>query len=289
VRVEVNSWSTFQHFKDRDPIWLKLYRELRHKREWRRLPGDEAKFLVDLWMLASEQPTPGVIDLPLEDIAWEFRPDEDEVQKWLYTLAGNGFITVISETEQAAIPRALARGRERDREETETETTAPAAPAEGVENSGAQTTERPTYTRAVLQEAARKLLGLGRLPGNEDAANGRILNDWLYAGSGKRRPEDIMAAIEGAADMRDRDLVGWDSAKPGTPMTLKALMSAMTLDHTGDGAPRLLWDVALEHQRRREEASLARTPTPNVKGSPMTRLKATLPDTGGTHERRAAG
>jgi hypothetical protein len=88
-----------------------------------------------------------------------------------------------------------------------------------------------------------------------------------------------MLAIKGAADMRDRDLVGWDSAKPGAPMGLKALQGAMTLDHTGDGAPRYLYDVARDHQRKREEADLARTPptTARIKGSPMKPLTALIP------------
>jgi uncharacterized protein YdaU (DUF1376 family) len=179
----------------------------------------------------------------------------------------------------------------------EATTTAPASPTRSVENSGREDERpqeatpdgsaetiagRPTYTLAALAEAARVKLGLGIIPRDDDEANKRILREWFYAGAGKRDPEDIMLAIEGAADMRDKDLIGWDSAKPGAPMTLKALQKASTLDHTGDGAVRYLYDVARDHQRKREEADLARTPptTARVKGSPMKPPTALIPQHG---------
>lgn len=129
MRIEIAKWSEFQHFKDRDPIWLKLYRELRNKREWRQLTGDEAKCLVDVWMLASEQSTQGVVDLPLDDVAWELRAKPTEVFQWLVVIATHGFITMISDGEQhntaigyrGDIPRALARGREEGETEVETD------------------------------------------------------------------------------------------------------------------------------------------------------------------------
>lgn len=119
MRIEIAKWGTFQHFTDRDPIWIKLYRELRNKREWRTLPPPEAKCLIDLWMLASEQPTPGVIDLDIEALAWELRAKESDVQKLAQAIAAHGFITLISDGYQADTPRALAR-EEKRREETDT-------------------------------------------------------------------------------------------------------------------------------------------------------------------------
>lgn len=171
-------------------------------------------------------------------------------------------------------------GRRTEEEDTGgTKTTAPAAPAAGVENSGdieVTILPRPAFTLNQMAEAARLTLGLGCIDSDDHERNKRLLREWLYS-SAKRKPEDIMAAIEGLAHMRDNDLVGWPSAKPGTPMLLSALVKATTLDHTGDGAPRLLWDVAIEHQRRRETAGPTRAPTTHAKGSPMQRAKADLP------------
>ena len=260
MRLEIPKWDGLQHFKKRDPIWIRLYRKLRHKREWRQASHGAAKLLVDLWLLASEGEELGVVDMSWADLSYETRENEEDLQKWVQELHSLGLITLISAGYQ------LEEKRQR-REETET--TAPASPTRSVENSG-----ESIPTRAELREAARKLLGLGRISSQDDGANARILNDWLFSGSTKRDPIAILAAIEGAADMRDRDLIGWDSAKPGTPMTLKALLAAHTLDHTGDGAPRYLWDVAIEHRRRMDETK--RTPTPKVKNQAMSPMADVL-------------
>lgn len=280
MRIEVPNWTELQHYKGRDPLFIKLYRRLRQKRAWRTLPGDEAKCLIDVWLLSSEQPTAGVIDLSLEDLAWELRADAHSVQVWVARLAGAGFLVVLddaseplAERVQPAIPHALAR--EETETEREKETTAPASPAADVEKSG-RVDGRPVYTRGELWDAADRILGLGKLPSQDHATNGRLLNEWLY-GRPPRDPFEIMLAIEGAADMRDRDLIGWESAKPGTPMTLKALNGAATLADQGDGrAVRTLYHVAIEHQRKREEAGTTRPPT-RPKAGALKRVASLVP------------
>ncbi|MEM7416772.1 MAG: hypothetical protein AAF389_14800 [Gemmatimonadota bacterium] len=121
-------------------------------------------------------------------------------------------------------------------------TTALAAPESGDVNQGE------------LLDLADRVLGLNRLSGLEKQANRRILGLWLYSGDLKRDPFEIMLAIEGAAEMRDLDRIGWDSAKPGTPMTLKALNGPMTLADQGDGkAQRDLYAVAVEFARSKTD------------------------------------
>lgn len=157
----------------------------------------------------------------------------------------------------------------------DTTTTAPGG-REGVEN-GWRGVDRPAYTLGELLVLANERLGLGRLPYPEQGANKRILNDWLYSSS-KRDPTEIACAIEGAAAMRDLDLIGWDSARPGAPMTLKALQSAATLANQGDGkAVRRLYDVAAEYARRQDDAPPP-TPTARLKTNAMTRAGALLPE-----------
>lgn len=125
-------------------------------------------------------------------------------------------------------------------------TTTAAAPPEEVESSKV---EIPAYGDSELLDLANTLLGKGTLPGLDQMANKRILLKWLYE-DGRDRGI-VYSAIEGAAAMRDSDLIGWDSAKPGSPMTLKALNGPMTLADQGDGqAKRMLFDVAAEHARR---------------------------------------
>jgi hypothetical protein len=50
----IKDWHQFQHFKDRRPPWIKLYRQILDDIEWHSLSGDDAKHLVMLWLIASE-------------------------------------------------------------------------------------------------------------------------------------------------------------------------------------------------------------------------------------------
>lgn len=54
VTVAVKNWTRFQHFKDRKPPWIKLYRDLLDDPDWHDLSGDDAKGLVMIWLIASE-------------------------------------------------------------------------------------------------------------------------------------------------------------------------------------------------------------------------------------------
>lgn len=50
----IKNWGEFQHFKDRTPPWIKLYRKLLDDMEWHLLDPQPAKTLVSLWLIASE-------------------------------------------------------------------------------------------------------------------------------------------------------------------------------------------------------------------------------------------
>lgn len=50
----IKSWDKFQHFKDRRPPWVKLYRNILDDIEWHELDSKAAKVLVMLWLIASE-------------------------------------------------------------------------------------------------------------------------------------------------------------------------------------------------------------------------------------------
>jgi hypothetical protein len=54
MTVAIRNWKKFQHFKDRRPPWIKLYRDLLDDPDWHEMSGDDAKTLVMLWMIASE-------------------------------------------------------------------------------------------------------------------------------------------------------------------------------------------------------------------------------------------
>jgi len=109
--MRIKNWSKFQHFKDRRPIWIKLYREIMDDLEWHNLSGDAAKFLVSLWLLASE--TDG--NLPdITTISFRCRLDTKKCEKLFSELTHYIDIDLISDVYTDDIP-------EKRREETETE------------------------------------------------------------------------------------------------------------------------------------------------------------------------
>jgi hypothetical protein len=54
VTFRIKNWAQFQHFKDRRPPWVKLYRDILDDIDWHELDPQAAKVLVMLWLIASE-------------------------------------------------------------------------------------------------------------------------------------------------------------------------------------------------------------------------------------------
>ena len=85
--IRIKNWTKFQHFKDRRPPWVKLYRDLLDDMEWHQLEPRAAKTLVMLWLIASENDG----DLPeAKTLAFRLRSTEralldvlGELSHWL--------------------------------------------------------------------------------------------------------------------------------------------------------------------------------------------------------------
>jgi len=54
MTLKIKGWAKFQHFKDRNPPWIKLYRDILDDPDWHALDGNSAKVLMMLWLVASE-------------------------------------------------------------------------------------------------------------------------------------------------------------------------------------------------------------------------------------------
>ncbi len=52
--MKIKNWSKFQHFKDRKPPWVKLYRDVLDDLDWHELDPLASKVLVMCWLIASE-------------------------------------------------------------------------------------------------------------------------------------------------------------------------------------------------------------------------------------------
>ena len=75
--MRIKNWEEYQHYKDRDPKWIKLYRRLLDDLEWHKLDPIAAKILIMLWLIASE--TEG--ELPdTQNIAFRLRLPEKTIE-----------------------------------------------------------------------------------------------------------------------------------------------------------------------------------------------------------------
>lgn len=98
--MRIKNWSKFQHFKDRKPPWVKLYRDLLDDMEWHLLDAEASKLLVMLWLIASEDAG----ELPdIKTLAFRLRMSEKQVNECISRLGHwveQGDIGVISSSYQ---------------------------------------------------------------------------------------------------------------------------------------------------------------------------------------------
>ena len=124
--MKIKNWSKFQHFKDRRPPWIKLYRDILDDKQWHALDGDAAKLLVNIWLLASEDD--GNIAAP-DELAFRLRVTDKHINGCLPRLAHwleQRDISAISTRHQpdtvADMPNSVADVSVYLETETETET-----------------------------------------------------------------------------------------------------------------------------------------------------------------------
>lgn len=87
MTIRIRNWSKHQHFKDRTPPWIKLYREILDDPDWHDLSGDDAKLLVGLWLVASEDETRTGALPETRKLAFRLRVSESELNQGLTRLS----------------------------------------------------------------------------------------------------------------------------------------------------------------------------------------------------------
>ena len=119
------NWSSFQHYKDRSPPWIKLHKGLIDDRKYQALPVASRALAPMLWLLASESKD-GAFDADVEELSFRLRASAKEVAQGLSPLLKAGFFipvqdasSVLAGCGQVAVPET----------ETETETETKAVPA----------------------------------------------------------------------------------------------------------------------------------------------------------------
>lgn len=127
MKLIPKNWSTFQHYKDRSPPWIKLHKELLTNYDYACLPLASKAIAPLLWLLASESRS-GEIDMTKEELSFRLHIDQKSIMDGLKPLIQKGFFTDASMTlakcKQDAIPER--EGETETETKTEGETTLPA-------------------------------------------------------------------------------------------------------------------------------------------------------------------
>lgn len=105
--IEIPRWREFQHYKDRDPKWIKNYQRLLHNADYRRLSGHQRGVLHGLWMLYASCGR----QLPLDTASITAQLGLRVSSLQLESLNHAGFILILSST-------ALAQSREEESRKT---------------------------------------------------------------------------------------------------------------------------------------------------------------------------
>jgi hypothetical protein len=116
--MQIRNWKKFQHFKDRKPPWVKLYRDILDDLDWHELDATASKVLIMCWLIASEDD--GRLP-PAKTLAFRLRMSEKQTIDCLNKLSHwleQDDISVISDRYQSD---SLETERETERE-TEKET-----------------------------------------------------------------------------------------------------------------------------------------------------------------------
>ena len=118
--IQIKGWSHFQHFKDRRPPWIKLYRELLDDVDWHELDPKAAKALVMFWLIASEND--GMLP-DVKTLAFRLRTTTTEIKLLISKLSHwlvQDDISVISTRYQVDIPETETETEREAEKETET-------------------------------------------------------------------------------------------------------------------------------------------------------------------------
>jgi hypothetical protein len=103
--IVVPNWDKFQHYSDRNPVWIKVYLELNSRDDWRRLTFAQRGLLVSIW---TEY---GRSNGRLRSLDLWGRVGQRDTHGNLEALNDAGFIRFV-----ASEPLALARSREKEKE-----------------------------------------------------------------------------------------------------------------------------------------------------------------------------
>lgn len=123
--LRVKRWEEFQHYRDRDPVWIKVYGRLLDDADFLALPEAAQGQLVKLWLLASRCQN----NIPDDSTYLKHALHTNKL--YTATLVECGFLersasTPLAKPERDASPHARPRARGETETETETDSSSSA-------------------------------------------------------------------------------------------------------------------------------------------------------------------
>ena len=123
--MRIKNWHELQHFKDRTPPWIKLYRNILDQRDINVISDCSFRVLIGLWLLAAEDKALKGNLPKIPDIAFRLRKSEKEITKSIQELSAfiiHDDIKLISERYQLDAPETETYTQETYKKEAEVET-----------------------------------------------------------------------------------------------------------------------------------------------------------------------
>lgn len=114
------NWENFQHYRDRNPLWIKLHKNLLDDRKFQSLPVTARALAPMLWLIASES-SEGIFNGDISDLAFRLRDTEKNIAVSLDTLIKAGFFLVVQVASNVLAEPEQVDSLEKRREETEKE------------------------------------------------------------------------------------------------------------------------------------------------------------------------
>ena len=97
MKLIPKNWVDHQHYKDRNPPWIKLHRKLLNDRAFMCLPLASKALAPLLWLLAAETKD-GAFDASYEELEFRLRISRKDLEVGIKPLINNGFFIVASNT-----------------------------------------------------------------------------------------------------------------------------------------------------------------------------------------------
>jgi len=122
MKLIPKNWAVFQHYKDRNPPWIKLHRETLNDRTYMTLPIASKALAPLMWLLASESKS-GVFDGSVDDLMFRLHITKKEYEDGVKPLIDKGFFEiasgVLADCEQDARPETETERETETKKEVE--------------------------------------------------------------------------------------------------------------------------------------------------------------------------